>query len=304
MPRMPFRHAALALAAALAAGALLHAAQPGASNAEVLKEVQAWRDKHEADYRREYVPLAGLFYLKPGVNTAGSGASNAIVLPKRTPPSVGRFTLENGRVRFEPDAAAKVLLNGKPLTGAVPLKSDSDEGGPDRLALGDLELWVHQSGDRRTIRMRDPQSEPAKSFTGFEWFPIDLKYRVVGRFIKDAAPRELKIPTLVGDYDVYKTEGVVEFTLNGRTLRLRPMTTRPNRFFFVFKDASSGKETYEAARFLYSDLRPDGTTILDFNEAYNPPCAFNEFTTCPIPLPENRLPIALLVGEKDYRKTR
>jgi uncharacterized protein (DUF1684 family) len=131
---------------------------------------------------------------------------------------------------------------------------------------------------------------------------IDLQYRVFGRFIKDAAPREMKIPTLVGGYDVYTTEGVVEFTLKGQTLRLRPMTTRPNRFFFILRDGSSGKETYEAARFLYSDLRPDGTTILDFNELYNPPCAFNPYTTCPLPLPENRLTVPLLVGEKAYQK--
>jgi uncharacterized protein (DUF1684 family) len=97
-----------------------------------------------------------------------------------------------------------------------------------------------------------------------------------------------------------RTEGVVEFTLAGQKVRLRPMTTRPNRFWFIFRDGTSGKETYETARFLYSDLREDGTTILDFNQAYNPPCAFNPFTTCPIPLPENRLKVRIPVGEKAY----
>jgi uncharacterized protein (DUF1684 family) len=89
-------------------------------------------------------------------------------------------------------------------------------------------------------------------------------------------------------------------TLRGQTLRLRPFTTRPKRFYFVFRDASSGQETYAAARFLYSDLRDDGTTVLDFNQAYNPPCAFNPFTTCPIPLPENRLGVKILAGERAY----
>ena len=92
----------------------------------------------------------------------------------------------------------------------------------------------------------------------------------------------------------------MERQLQGRTLRLRPFTTRPRRFYIVFKDTSSGQETYEAARFLYADLRDDGTAILDFNEAYNPPCSFNPFTTCPIPMPENRLPIKVLAGEKKY----
>ena len=92
----------------------------------------------------------------------------------------------------------------------------------------------------------------------------------------------------------------MEFTLNGQTVRLRPFTTRPKRFYFVFRDGSSGHETYETARFLYSDLLDDGTTVLDFNEAYNPPCAFNPHTTCPIPLRENRLPVKVLAGEKAY----
>jgi len=108
------------------------------------------------------------------------------------------------------------------------------------------------------------------------------------------------VPNTLGDLDEYKTEGVVEFQLGGQTLRLRPFTTRPKRFYFVFRDASSGHETYETARFLYADLADDGTSVLDFNQAYNPPCAFNPYTTCPIPLRENRLPVKILAGEKAY----
>ena len=114
-------------------------------------------------------------------------------------------------------------------------------------------------------------------------FPIDLQYRVVGRFIKDAAPQKIKVLNTFNELDEYNSEGVVEFTMLGQTLRLRPFTTRPKRFYFVFRDASSGEETYEAARFLYADLLDDGTTVLDFNQAYNPPCAFNPYTTCPSP---------------------
>jgi hypothetical protein len=110
----------------------------------------------------------------------------------------------------------------------------------------------------------------------------------------------MQVLNTFGDVDTYATQGVVEFTLHGRTLTLRPFTTRPNRFYFVFRDASSGEETYETARFLYSDLLADGTTVLDFNEAYNPPCAFNAYTTCPIPLRENVLPVKVLAGEKAY----
>ena len=102
------------------------------------------------------------------------------------------------------------------------------------------------------------------------------------------------------EIDEYLTEGVVEFELLGATRRLRPFTTRPGRLYFVFRDGSSGIETYKTARFLYADLQPDGTAVLDFNMAYNPPCAFNPFTTCPIPLRENRLDVKILAGEKAY----
>lgn len=273
-----------------------------AADAEWVKQVEAWRAKHEADYTRDFVPLAGLAFLKDGVNTAGSGTSSQVVLPRRLPASVGRFVNQGGRVTFEP-AAAGVTLNGKAVEKPIALRSDGDTDGPDRLGIGDVSFWVHTSGDRLAIRIHDPQSTVAKAFAGYRWFPIDEKYRVVGRFIKDAAPREVKIPTLVGDYDLYRTEGVVEFMLLGQTIRMRPMTTRPGRLYFIFRDGTSGKETYEAARFLYSDLSADGTTVLDFNQAYNPPCSFNPYTTCPIPPAENRPTVRILAGERDYAGT-
>jgi uncharacterized protein (DUF1684 family) len=265
-----------------------------------VKQVEAWRAKHEADYSRDYVPLAGLAFLKEGINTAGSAPGNRVLLPKQVPASIGRFVYNGGRVRFEPAAASGVTLNEKPVTTPVDLRSDEDSGGPDRLRIGDVSFWVHTSGARRAIRIHDPQGVVAKTFAGYRWFPIDEKYKVVGRFIKDSSPREVKIPTLVGDYDVYRTEGVVEFTLLGQTIRMRPMTTRPGRLYFIFRDGTSGKESYEAARFLYSDLNADGTTVLDFNQAYNPPCSFNPYTTCPIPPAENRLAVRILAGERDY----
>jgi uncharacterized protein len=266
-----------------------------------VKRVQEWRAKHEADYRRDWVPLSGLFVLKPGPNTIGSAAGSDVVLPKRAPASVGRFVYEKERVRFEPAAGSPVSVNGKRLT--VPTEVFADPAAARiELAIGEMTFWVHYSGERRFIRLRDPESAQAKSFKGFTWFPIDERYRVVGKFIKDPAPREIPVPTLMGDIESGITEGLVEFTLNGSTIRMRPITTRPGRFWFIFRDATAGQETYEAARFLYTDLKADGTTVLDFNEAYNPPCAFNEFTTCPLPLPENRLTVRIPAGEQAYRK--
>jgi uncharacterized protein (DUF1684 family) len=271
----------------------------GVARENVDASVAEWRSKHEADYRRDWVSIAGLHALKPGANKAGSAPGNDIVLPKSTPARLGVFHLADERVRFEPEPGAVVLLKNSPVTGAVDLSDDSQRGA-EELVVGDVRLVVHVSGGTRSIRVRDPNGPLAQAFRGFAWFPIDAKYRVAGRFIKDAQPRRLKVVNTYGDIDEYTTEGVVEFELLGGTRRLRPFTTRPGRLYFVFRDGSSGIETYETARFLYADLQPDGTAVLDFNTAYNPPCAFNPFTTCPIPLPENRLDVKILAGERAY----
>jgi len=263
------------------------------------KETEAWRAKHEADYRREWVTIAGLHFLESGSQTAGSAPSNDIVLPASAPPALGRFVLHDGVVRFEPEPGSSVSLGDKSVNAPIDLRDDGTNN-VDELAAGDIRLVVHRSGQRRSLRVWDPGGELARGFLGFKWFPIQMDYRVTGHFIPDAIPREMPVANTFGDLDTYKTEGVVEFTLQGRTLRLRPFTTRPKRFYFVFRDASGGAETYEAARFLYSDLRDDGTTVLDFNQAYNPPCAFNPYTTCPIPLPDNRLKVKILAGERAY----
>jgi uncharacterized protein (DUF1684 family) len=263
------------------------------------RESEAWRAKHEADYRRDWVTIAGLHFLESGLHTAGSDRSNDVVLPPSTPPVVGRFVLANDVVRFEPQSGVPVLLDSLPVTAPIDL-ADDGEAKADVLSIGNVQLVVHRSGERKSLRVWDPNGELARGFLGFTWFPIQMDYRVTGRFILDAAPREMQVVNTFGDLDTFKTEGVVEFTLRGQTLRLRPFTTRPNRFYFVFRDASAGQETYEAARFVYSDLREDGTTILDFNQAYNPPCAFNPYTTCPIPIPENRLGVKILAGERAY----
>ena len=291
---------AMTLVAVLAASSTPFAGRVAAADTAHAKEVEAWRAKHEADYTKEYVPLAGLFFLKPGQNTAGSGSSNDIVLPKSAPASIGRFVYQNNKIRFEPRPGSVARLKNNSVTTPIDLRSDGGTEPPDELAIGGITLWLHESGDRRAIRMRDPQSEVARSFAGFRWFAIDERYRVTGRFIKDPAPRKVRVANQLGDEDVETTEGVVEFALNKQTIRLRPMTTRPGRLWFVFRDGTSGQETYATARFLYADLRADGTTVLDFNEAYNPPCAFNPYTTCPLPLPENRLKVRILAGEKDY----
>ena len=294
----------IAVMAGCAAVAACGSNQPSSDSAALdvqaaTRETDKWRADHEDSYRRNWATIEGLHFLEPGSQTAGSARTNNIVLPASAPPVMGRFVLQDDAVRFEPEPDSRVVLDSQPVTHAIRLADDGAEE-PDQLEVGNIRMVVHRSGERKSLRVWDPQGVQARGFLGFKWFEIQMPYRVTGRFIRDAMPREVKVLNTFGDTDTFTTEGVVEFTLHGQTLRLRPFTTRPKRFYFVFRDRSSGEETYEAARFLYADLRDDGTAVLDFNQAYNPPCAFNPYTTCPIPLPENRLAVKVLAGERAY----
>jgi uncharacterized protein len=264
-------------------------------------EVEAWRAQHEADYRRDYVTISGLYFLEAGTHTIGSEPGSDIELEASLPPTVGRLTVDSAQVRFDPAAGIAATRHGQQVQSPVFLK---EEGQPpaEPIALGEVTLVIHVTGGRLALRVRDPDGLPARSFGGFTWFAIDPAHRVTGRFVRDAAPRALPVINTFNGVDTYQTEGVVEFVLHGETLRLHPFTTRPNRLYFVFRDASSGQETYEAARFLYADLMDDDRVVLDFNRAYNPPCAFNEYTTCPLPLKENILPMKVLAGEQAYQQ--
>jgi uncharacterized protein (DUF1684 family) len=270
------------------------------SGQEWVQSVNAWRTKHETDYRRDWVTIAGLHFLEPGTHSIGGAKASAINLPEDLPATVGEIVVFDGRVSYLPAPGVTPTQNGKPLAGVVVLKEPGKDAA-DEVAIADVKFAVHQSGPRLSLRVWDPDGKQVKEFAGFEWFPLDPSYQVLARFIPDEKPTRVPVLNTYNDPDMMLTEGVVEFTLNGETIRLRPFTTRPKRFWFVFRDGSSGQETYATARFLYSDLRDDGTTVLDFNQAYNPPCAFNKYTTCPIPIKENRLAVKILAGEKDYK---
>ena len=268
-------------------------------NDAVVKDIEAWRGKHETDYRRDWATIEGLHFLAPGTHTAGSAPNNDIVLTAGLPSRIGRFVVADEKIAFDPEPGAILTINGKAPTSATTLRDDGEDES-DEIEANGASVAVHRTGERIALRVRDPNGERARAFRGFSWFPISGDYRVAGRFIRDSTPREEHVVNTFGDIDTYQSEGVVQFTLNGQILRLRPFTTRPKHLYIVFNDATSGNETYEAARFLTAELGDDGTTILDFNEAYNPPCAFNPFTTCPIPLPQNRLPARVAAGERKY----
>jgi len=267
-------------------------------------EIEKFRQQREAKLTSDtgWLTIAGLYFLTKPETTVGSGGDNDVVLPAGAPPRVGTFVLgKHGRVSVTLEPGVKpMLLDGKPFAGG-PIKSDG-EGSPDRLVFGDVQVWVHQSGERPAIRVRDKGNPLRKEFTGMKWYPVNEAYRVEGTFEPFDKPQELKIPNMLGDIDTMMVPGHVRFTLNGKEHNMLAVTENDTEFWFIFRDLTSGDTTYPAARFLYTPRPVNGKVTLDFNRAENPPCAFNAYATCPLPPPDNRLQVRVEAGEKIYQR--
>jgi hypothetical protein len=267
------------------------------------QSVEKWRQDYQASLTSDtgWLTVSGLFWLHEGENHFGSDPHNDFVLPASAPADVGIFDFHSGKTTVHISPGVAVTLNGKPVQTAE-LRPDSRE---DRLILGDLTLYVHASGDRFAIRLKDKNSKLRKNFTGLNWFPIDESYRVTAHYVPYESPKQLDSQNVLGDPIKLDAVGYLSFSLHGQNFRLKVESNNDGGFFIVFRDLTSGKETYPASRFIDTDPPKDGpggkTVDLDFNKAYNPPCAYNPYTTCPLPLPDNRLPIAIPAGEKLYK---
>jgi uncharacterized protein (DUF1684 family) len=266
------------------------------------REIEAWRGERETNLKKDgsWLTVAGLYWLRPGESTVGADSENDFVLPAGSaPPFVGAFLYEDGKVTFRARDGVTVVQKGKDEKPVVAVSLEPGE--KNAIVLGKLSMWVHASGPRLAIRLRDLDSPIRKEFTGLEWFPVDSSYRVAAKFTPYPKPKDVEILNMLGDIERYQSPGVVDFELKGQSIRMEPVLNSEGGLWFIFKDGTSGGETYPAARFLHADAPREGTAIVDFNKAYNPPCAFNPYTTCPMPSKENRLKVRVEAGEK-YRK--
>ena len=177
-------------------------------------------------------------------------------------------------------------------------------GSPDVLEMGTLTMNVIKRGDRFGIRLKDKNSPVRKGFTGLRWFDIQEDYRVEARWVSYPQPKPVKVPNVLGQTESMPSPGYAEFTLGGKPVRVDGVLEDPHaeQLFFILRDQTSGKETYGAGRFLYADLPKAGKVVLDFNKAYNPPCAFTPYATCPLPPPQNWMPVRVEAGEMAYGK--
>lgn len=264
-------------------------------------EIRKWRADYEDGLKRDngWLTLAGLYWLKEGDNRFGTASANDLILPDGSAPeTAGTFVLHDGRTRLRLNAGVRAFLNGAPVLTETALKPDST-GNPDRITLGHLSMIAIQRGRRYGIRLWDNQSAVRRDFKGARWFPAKESYRITAKFISYPQPKMIPILNILGDTDENPSPGYAEFELDGKKWRLEPLL-EGDHLFFIFKDATSGKQTYPAGRFLYAGLPNDGKVILDFNQAENPPCAFTAYATCPLPPRQNHLQVAIQAGELNH----
>jgi uncharacterized protein (DUF1684 family) len=262
--------------------------------------IMEWRDKRVARLTATdgWLALVGLHWLAPGRQSVGSAPDNDVVLATG-PARLGTVTLADGGVTLALADGAEARIGDADARSAT-LAPDRS-GAATMVRFGEASFSVIQRGDRFALRVRDPQSKARTGFAGIDYFEIDPAWRFEARFEAHPPGRTIDIVNVLDMLEPMKNPGVVVFEKDGREYRLEALDdTGDGQLFLIFADRTNGRLTYGPGRFLYAPPPVDGHTIVDFNRAYNPPCAFTPYSTCPLPPPENRLDLVIEAGEKKY----
>jgi hypothetical protein len=295
------------------AGACQREAGPGQATVPPAKQApahaafaagqQAWRDQRRAELTRPdgWTSLVGLHWIEPGAHYVGSAGDNGIRLAVG-PAQLGMIDLrKDGVVRFVPAEGVALTLDDGPLQAPAVLRTDADEAGPSRLAFDDGKglATVIERGGRRALRVKHADAPTRTAFAGLDYWPADASWKVDAKFIPHPAGKTIQIANIIGSLDDVPNPGVLEFERDGRIHRIEALDEGGDGLFLIIADRTSGHGSYGAGRYIDAP-RPDarGRVAIDFNQAYNPPCAFTAFATCPLPPPENRLDLAVTAGEK------
>ncbi|MBS0364271.1 MAG: DUF1684 domain-containing protein [Proteobacteria bacterium] len=271
------------------------------------REVEAWRARRAASLTSEngWLTLVGLFWFKPGANSFGSAAGNALRLENPALAShAGTFTVSGREVRFHALSASGITHDGQPVDTLL-LASDAT-GTPTVLASGSLRFYVIERAGHLGVRVRDLDNPHRRQFRGLDYFPVSTEWAVQARFEPYQPPRSIRIVNILGMEEDMPSPGALVFMRDGKEWRLDAVQEEPGaqELFVMFQDATSGHDTYGGGRFMYIPLPRDGVAQLDFNKAFNPPCALNDFATCPLPPLQNRLALRIDAGEKTYMQLR
>ena len=269
---------------------------------DYVKGIEKWRSDEEADLKKEtgWLTVAGLFWLKEGINTVGAGPDFDVRLTENFKQGkLGEIDFKNGTASLKVEDGVESQGDGKGITTTIQLVSD-EKGKPTEIRAGSQTFYLIKREERFGIRLKDSQSKARLSFKGQHWFPIDETYKVTARFEAFPEAKEVMVPNVLGGKFKMKSPGTLKFTLKGKDYSLQPVEEDDGKLFIIFSDGSNRSETYKSGRFLYADKPVNGEAVLDFNKAENPPCAFTPFATCPLPPPGNNLEVEIKAGEKRY----
>ncbi len=266
-------------------------------------EIENWHNKRITNLKKEtgWLNLVGLFWLKEGENNFGSDASNDIQFPSdQSPAFIGKIVKKDSVITTSINENVNVTFNDKPVKKIV-MKNDIS-GDPTVLSLNSLRWFIIKRGEKYGVRLRNLEVKLLTEFEGIERFPINKKWKIQAKYVAFDKPKKIAIPTIIGTIEEEEIFGTLNFAIDNKDYSLSP-TQAGKGLFIVFADLTSGAETYGGGRFLYVD-GPDSNNnvILDFNNAYNPPCAFTKYATCPLPPDENKLRVEITAGEKNYGK--
>ena len=266
-----------------------------------VKQVQDWRAKSEQSLRRDqgWPTLAGRYLLKEGENTFGTGATNDIVFPQGVGPAgMGSVIVDTGKVRVKLVEGLTMKSQGLEMTEKV---MDTTDGSKDWVSIGPrASFTVIERNGRYVLRLADKESAVRKNFLGRVWYDVDANYRVPAKFVPYEPVHKEPIINVLDEVSDEPVPGYIEFEYRGRPYRFDVVGDDPDGLFVIFKDPTAGETTYGSGRFLFVDEKPKPNErfMLDLNRAYNPPCAFSEFTTCPLPPKQNILKVKIEAGEK------
>jgi len=267
------------------------------------RRIEKWRHERVARLTAPHgwLSLIGLDWLQPGANTIGSAKDNDLVL-STGPAHLGTITLHDGKARIKLSPDADATIDGVHKSEAV--LHDDNQGHTTVVAFGTAEFYMIKRSDKYGLRIKDSRAPTRTGFAGIDYFPIDPTWRIVAKWEPYDPPHQVEEGNVLGQVYKVTVPGAAVFERDGKTYRVEPEIEVPGdkNLFLVFADKTSGKETYGAARFLYTDPPEDGKLVIDFNKAYNPPCAFTPYATCPLPWPGNRLELRVTAGEKKYSK--
>jgi hypothetical protein len=263
------------------------------------RDVEAWYRKRVERLKAEdgWLSLVGLFPLPEGRHRFGSADDNDLVFPQSVAAHAGAIIVERGKARLESEPDAGLMKDGAAVQ-STPLASDKD-GDPTEITTGTVKFYVIDRPGSLYLRVKDADSPVRKEFHGIDRFRVDRKWRVAAQLTRYDPPKRLTVPNFVGFEEVVECPGVLAFRIGNSEYRLEPMSESKEEMWIVFGDATNGDATYGGGRFVYIPA-PDaeGRTVIDFNKAYNPPCVFTPYATCPLPIRANVLPIRIEAGEK------